>query len=84
MYILYTNIGDAVYLLDHNGRKVGAGEVARQTVLHGRELKEGWTALMVLDVVPGLKAHDEFPTHSGLVENKSFIAWPQKSVVRKA
>ena len=71
MYILYTNIGDPVCLLDHNGRKVGDGEVAGQTIIHGRELKEGWTALMVLEAVPGLKAHKEYPAHSGLVENQS-------------
>ena len=47
-------------------------------MVHGRALKTGWAAVMIQDILSKGKVEpwQEYPTHSGEVEEGSFVAWP--------
>lgn len=56
---------------------MGKGVVTAQEEVHGRQLTYGWVPIMVQDIDPDIKPWSDFPTHSNLVENGSFVAWPK-------
>jgi len=70
--------GDEVELFDKSKRLVCRGVLTAQTEVHGRVLNTDWVAVMVQEVVSKGKVEPwpEFPTHSGEVEEGSFVAWP--------
>ena len=66
-----------VDILNAQGMAIGRGVVSDQAVVHGRKLTLGWIPIMVEEIQRETKAWSEFPTHSNLVEEKSFVAWPK-------
>lgn len=72
-------LGDEVEIL----AVAGTGSVTKQTSVHGKELAAGWVPLLVTEIAPTISPWPEYPTHSGQVERKSFIAWPETWLRRK-
>ncbi|KAK3748858.1 hypothetical protein QZH41_012059 [Actinostola sp. cb2023] len=65
------------HLTDVNGKLVATGQKVPQTTVHGRKLTSEWAAFQVTMVVDtNAKPWDAYPTHSGQVEQGSFVAWP--------
>jgi len=66
-------------LLDSKGKEavVEGVKIEGITTVHGRALKPGWGAFLVKRLCkPSVKSWKDFLTHSGEVEEGSFIAWP--------
>ena len=78
IHTFFPGLGDEVELLDKSKRLVCRGVLTAQTEVHGRALNTDWVAVMVQEVVSKGKVEPwpEFPTHSGEVEEGSFVAWP--------
>ena len=75
----FAGLGDEVELIDKRKRLVCRGVLTAQSQVHGRALNTDWVAVMVQEVVSKGKVQPwpEFPTHSGEVEEGSFVAWPR-------
>jgi len=73
-------------LLDKKKGKETVAEVEKtnSNTVHGRDLKPGWGAFLVKRLCkPSVKPWQDFPTHSGEVEENSFIAWPLSHIKAK-
>ena len=59
---------------------MGDGVITPQAVVHGHTLFEGWCAVQVKKLIGGIAVRPwkKYPTHSGVVEEGSFVAWPKK------
>ncbi|CAB3996626.1 Hypothetical predicted protein [Paramuricea clavata] len=68
--------GDQVEILNANNQEIGSGEITSQITVHRYEVAGGWIPLLVKEIVPITKTWSEYPSHSGTVEIKSFVAWP--------
>ncbi|KAJ7371410.1 hypothetical protein OS493_025874 [Desmophyllum pertusum] len=75
--------GDHVEILDDGRRVVGEGTVTGQNIVHGRKLTDEWVPVLVKEITSTIRPWQEYPTHSGQVENNSFIAWPVNHLRRK-
>lgn len=73
-----SGLGNEVELFDNSNKLVCRGVVTAQAMVHGRALKTGWAAVMIQDILSKGKVEpwQEYPTHSGEVEEGSFVAWP--------
>lgn len=73
-----------VHLL--RGKKiVGVGETMEELdIVHGYRIKKGWKVVCVVKLFrKNLVCWDEFPTHSGEIEEGSFSAWPEEDMKGK-
>ena len=80
---MFPVLDDEVELLDKQMKLDCRGLVQpNQTQVHGHTLSSGWVAVMVQDVLSKRKAvpWQEYPTHSGEVEEGSFVAWPKAHI----
>lgn len=73
-----SGLGNEVELFNNSNKLVCRGVVTAQAMVHGRALKTGWAAVMIQDILSKGKVEpwQEYPTHSGEVEEGSFVAWP--------
>ena len=78
IYTSLSGLGNEVELFDNSNKLVCRGVVTAQAMVHGRALKTGWAAVMIQDILSKGKVEpwQEYPTHSGEVEEGSFVAWP--------
>ena len=77
-----SGLGNEVELLDNSNKLVCRGVLTAQAIVHGRTLKTGWAAVMVKDILSkrNVEPWQEYPTHSGEVEEGSFVAWPTANI----
>ncbi|KXJ26091.1 hypothetical protein AC249_AIPGENE6492 [Exaiptasia diaphana] len=79
-------MASSVLLLDKKGQApVAEGEkVTNSLTVHGRTLTAGWGAFLVKRLLKtSVEPWKDFPTHSGEVEEDSFIAWPLTHIKAK-
>jgi hypothetical protein len=77
LYVYFLESRQMYLLLDPKGKEAVICEKTDGTTVHGRNLTPGWAAFLVKRLCkPLVKPWKDFPTHSGVVEEGSFIAWP--------